>query len=138
MWKMSTLMIVAVLSGILAGCAGANNEKPMPSALSVEIVPTPEVTVTSACMRVSGEQLLLSGKVRRHHPITLPGHVDVDFLTPDGKLIGKKRAKVSGLNRGRRGLVERKFLLRLDAVPPAGCTVRVRYHAPPFGEEVEI
>lgn len=127
---------MAVLSLMLGGCALPRPERMAESTVKLEVVPTQVASVSEARVEQRGEELVISGTVRKYHRFYLPSHVDVVVCGPDGKMLGQVQQRLTGgyfTSRG--GEKEVRFTARLSLTPPAGSTVRVRYHAPSSGEE---
>jgi hypothetical protein len=132
-WKaiIFSFMVLAV-----AGCATHRSALTERSDISLEIVPqSSSVRISRTDAYREGEGFVVAGKVRRPHEIQLPGHVDLSVCSPDGTSLAQKTTQVAGLNSNRRGSLELPFRFRLDFVPPEGAKIRLKYHAPPFGDE---
>jgi hypothetical protein len=102
----------------------------------LEVVPTSPATVSTATATREGEELVISGTVRKPHRFHLPGHVDIVVCGPDGTMLGVVRQHLAaGYLTSRGGAKTVRFTARLHLTPPPGSTVRLRYHAPPLNDE---
>ena len=84
---MAVLLIVAVLSLMLGGCA-INSYKNSGAELAVEVLPVEAASVLKAHARVDDGVLIIFGKVRKSHEFKKAGHVHIEVRKPDGTLVG--------------------------------------------------
>jgi hypothetical protein len=97
---------------------------------SLEFVPSKGIYVSKAYVYQDGDDLVITGKVKRHSgSLSVTGHVDIVILDPKGTTL--KKVAVSHVPRivRRQGASDASFSARLPIIPPKGATVRLGFHS---------
>ncbi|MDX9709872.1 MAG: hypothetical protein RBT64_10000 [Trichloromonas sp.] len=125
-----TLSACAAPNGLSSAKADAVREYPTLA------LPGGSVSISAARAYGQGEDLTISGRLKRLHQLPIPGHMDLLVCAPDGTRLAREQIRVAGLASKRRGLLELPFRTHLPLTPPAGAVIHLRYHAPtaPEGE----
>lgn len=118
----------------LGGCAIPSTYKGDEISVILDIVPTEGASVSEARVVQRGEELVISGKVKKYHEFFLPGHVDIVVCDTQGTAIAQETPRLTGYASKRGGVKEGRFSARLRLTPPAGSVVHVKHHAPASGE----
>ncbi len=96
----------------------------------VEYVPSKGVYVSKTYVYQDGDELVISGKVRRPYAsFAVAGHVDIEMLDPEGTTFKKTIATHIPRIVRRKGPRDASFTVRLPIILPKGATVRVGYHS---------
>ncbi len=96
----------------------------------VEYVPSKGVYVSKTYVYQDGDELVISGKVRRPYgSFAVAGHVDIEMLDPEGTTFKKTIATHIPRIVRRKGPRDASFTVRLPIILPKGATVRVGYHS---------
>jgi hypothetical protein len=133
--KVQKLIVgLTLMATALGGCALPRPDKAGESSISLDIVPTAVGSVSEARAVQKGEELIISGKVRKYHEFFLPGHVDIVLCDSQGTTIAVETPKLTGYAAKRGGMKEGRFSAQVKLPPPPGAKVRVKYHAPSSGE----
>lgn len=127
-WTIKTVLLVLVACGISA-CAGPGTNLVGSQQLSITTLPGVAADVRDIAVRQEGSQVTVRGSVVKLHDFKLPGHVDVVVFGPGGEVVEQARGTITGHASKRGGLRAAKFHAPLQAAPPAGGEIRVRYHA---------
>ncbi len=99
-------------------------------AVLVEYVPSKGVYVSKAYVYQYGDELVISGKVRRPYgSFAVTGHVDIEMLDPEGTTSKKTTATHIPRIVRRKGPRDASFTVRLPIILPKGATVRLGYHS---------
>lgn len=126
---------LALLATVLGGCALSRPGMTVENSVALDIVPTAVASVSEARAVQNGEDLIISGKVKKYHRFLLPGHVDIVVCDPQGAVIAQETPRLTGYASKRGGVKEGRFSARLRLTPPEGSAVHVKYHAPSSGEK---
>jgi len=96
----------------------------------VEYVPSKGVYVSKAYVYQYGDELVISGKVRRPYgSFAVTGHVDIEMLDPEGTTFKKTTATHTPRIVRTKGPRDMSFTMRLPMILPKGATVRLGYHS---------
>jgi hypothetical protein len=133
-----TFRVLADLTVVLllvTGCATFNIPTTDRPDIRVERLPSHSQSVTDVRVYQQEEELVVSGKVTSSNPFYLPGHVDIVLCPPDGVAIDRAQPRIFSHDSKRGGVKTANFTARLPQLPPAGSTIRLKYHAPPFEQD---
>jgi hypothetical protein len=133
--KFSLVLLVLAMAWIWAGCVTAHAEKAVAESIDLEIIPTRVASVSEARVVKKGEDLIVSGSVRKFHEFFLAGHVDIVICDAQGTVIAKETPRLTGHASKGGGVKEGQFSAEVRLVPPPGAKVCVKYHAPASVEE---
>lgn len=125
----------ALLATALGGCTLPRPDKAGESSVSLDIVPTAVASVSEARAVHKGEELTVSGKVKKYHKFFLPGHVDIVVCDAQGNMMAEATPRLTGYASKRGGVKEGRFSTQMRLTPSPGSTVRVKYHAPSSREK---
>lgn len=129
---------LTVILLMITGCATFNIPTTDRPDIRVERLPSHSQSVTDVRVYQQEEELVFSGKVTSSNPFYLPGHVDLVLCAPDGVAIDRAQPRIFSQGSKRGGVKTAKFTARLPQLPPTGSTVRLQYHAPPFGQDAGL
>lgn len=132
------ILSTLVLLLLLTGCAAVNIRTTDRPDIRVEPLPSPTQSVTDVRVYQQAETLVITGTVSSFNPFYLPGHVDIVLCAPDGSTVGRAQPGIVGHATKRGGVKTASFMARLPQLPPAGSTLRLIYHAPPFEQEAGL
>ena len=132
-WIRTLVAGALMLSGVvIAGCGGQGYTA---SGGDVDLPKGDGVRVTWAEVRTDGNGAVVVGRVMPSGAVTRrhAGHVDVEYVDADGKVVAKASSPtIYLLNRGPgKGLQGKAFRVPVAAAPRAGSTLRVTYHHSP-------
>jgi len=88
------------------------------------------VTIVNADVFRVGEDLRVTGLLKRPHPLPMAGHLHVYTYSVDSELTAESKHRVPGLNSKRRGMMRISFNVLLDEVPAGATKVLLEYHSP--------
>lgn len=120
----------AVLPAFLTGCLYGKPDLIRDGSVQLRTEPSKNVVLTGVSARQEGDQLVVSGSVRRRGlpSAVLTGHVDLTLVGPDGKPIQEVAKAYTPSNIPQRGPRQSYFTARFVAVPVEGTTIRLRHH----------
>ena len=135
-WIRTLAAHAMVLGGLaIVGCGGRGPDMVAAGDVALEKVDADGVRVTWAEVRPDATGTVVTGRVMPAGALTrrYAGHVDIEYVGADGKVVAKASSGTIHLaNRGPgKGLKGENFRVGVEAVPPAGGTVRVTYHRSP-------
>lgn len=132
--KMLRKFFLPLLVLTLSACATPNGlSSAKPDAVreyQTLALPGDSVSISAARAYGQGEDLMISGRLKRLHELPMPGHMDLVVCAPDGTRLAREQIRVAGLASKRRGLLEIPFRTQLPLTPPEGAVIHLRYHAP--------
>ena len=101
------------------------------AAFSVDVIDAAKVRISQVNVDWDGENIVVSGKMRRRHnalPVGFMGHVDITIVAPNGGTLKKVGAKYypSRIPRKRSG--GSNFEVSVPMQPSPGITIRVSFH----------
>lgn len=132
------LMGLTVILLVVTGCATFNIPTTDRPDIRVERLPSPSQSVTDVRVYQQEEELVVTGKVTSSNPFYLPGHVDLVLCAPDEVAIDRAQPRIFSYDSKRGGVKTANFTARLLQLPPAGSTIRLQYHAPPFEQDAGL
>ncbi len=134
------VFVILLLMMIFQGCASKGESLVDRGGFSIVIVPTPSkhITVSSVEAYREGDELIISGNVKRFDSSHKTGHVEVVLCSPDGIFLAQTRGSIRGLVSKRRGESEFSFSARFEFSPPKGSKILVKFHAGPDTDKKEL
>jgi len=96
---------------------------------SIVLHPATPVTVKETRVYREGDHLMVSGKVMRMHKVHLPGQMVLTVCAQDGTPLSRETKRMAGLESARKGRMELPFRFRLEALPPEGAMIFLKYRA---------
>ncbi len=123
------ILALAISSFVASACSTNRVNLADNRTVSLERVHSDNITVSRVYVYQDGDQLEISGRVkRRSSSIFNGGHVDIAIISPDGEILEQVSTRYYPRIIRRRGARESFFTARLTAIPPKGSIVRVAYH----------
>ncbi|MFH1241568.1 MAG: hypothetical protein V1689_04320 [Pseudomonadota bacterium] len=125
------VFVILLVMMIFQSCASKGESLVDRGGFSIVIVPTlsKHITVSSVDAYREGDELIISGKVKRFDSSHKTGHVDVVLCSPDGAFLAQTRGSIRDLVSKRRGESEFSFSARFEFSPPEGSRFLVKFHA---------
>ncbi len=128
-----SVLILDMIGFVLSGCSSSRLDLIDNGTFYLEQEPSNNISIFRVHAHVDGDGLLINGRVKRRCASFsgVGGHIDVAIVSPEGeileqvstfytpRIIPRKRARL---------LSGSHFEVRLPAVPPAGSTIRVKFH----------
>lgn len=122
-------MVISTLL-ITAGCASTGADLVKKGVITVEHIPSRYAHTHRVSVHQKGTDIVISGELysRFHQPSFIPGHVDIEVISPEGKLLGQGIGKYYRVG-GRKSKSRRfEFLMQLSANAPQGSKIRIVHH----------
>ena len=119
-------VVLLTIFGIPAGCATMGNDLVANDAVKIEKVGSARGTIGPVRAIQEGEEVALSGEVRRR-PFgrgPIPGFIDLEVLNPQGDVLEQC---VIDYDRPSPNARYANFHAVLEVAPPTGSTIRVRH-----------
>lgn len=135
MRRKSTLWLIAAAS--LGGCATVGPDLTQSGEVSVQRSSSKLVTIQAVTVRQDGEQLVVSGVVRRAPSSNTPiwGHVNVTAFDARGKTVGHAVVAYSPPSLPQKGPRSSQFTARIPARVVQGTVVRIEHHTGGHGRD---
>ncbi len=135
MRAMSILSVVAIM--VLGGCASVGRDLTESGEVSVERSPSKLVSIQAVTVRQDGEQLVVSGVVRRAPLTSTPiwGHVNVTAFDAAGQTVGHAVVRYSPPSLPQKGPRSSQFTARIPAQAMQGTVVRIEHHTGGHGRD---
>jgi hypothetical protein len=132
---MSILSVVAIM--VLGGCASVGRDLTESGEVSVERSPSKLVSIQAVTVRQDGEQLVVSGVVRRAPLTSTPiwGHVNVTAFDAAGQTVGHAVVRYSPPSLPQKGPRSSQFTARIPAQAMQGTVVRIEHHTGGHGRD---
>lgn len=117
-------MVLCVLA-MTVGCA--TNPMSQKAEINIEKVDSSTVRITHAFLKETGEGLVLSGEVKRKHHshASIPGHLHLELIRPDGEVVNK--AEIHHTRKANSDHIA-VFTTVLPSDLAEGSTVRIIHH----------
>jgi hypothetical protein len=113
------------------GCASRGLNLVGKGDVSIELVRSKEILIPGATVVQKGDELVISGKVkRRNSRLIHGGHIDIAIIGPDGETLEHVSTPHIPRIIPRKGTQSAFFTVRLPNHPDSGSIVRVAYHSP--------
>lgn len=124
--------VIAVLFSILAGCAAPNHGARLESGVNIQRADSPAAWVGYTYVKREEDGIHLQGALRNRfsgrRPI--PGHLDIDLLSPDGELLQHLQAEY---HRHNPHSSSAHFSVHIEHSPAPGSVLRVSHHTEGHG-----
>lgn len=133
--KQVTIASIIFATAVLAGLSAEASSDVEKQRIPVELLQSARAKVSSYSLRHEDGKLIVAGRVTSLNPIRIPGHVDLVVCGPDGQAAGYYQAPIYDYASKRGGLKSARFSASITPVPSDDSTIRLKYDAPPTGEE---
>lgn len=135
MRRMRILWLIAVAS--LGGCVTVGPDLTQSGEVSVQRNLSKLVTIQAVTVRQDGEQLVISGVVRRAPSSNTPiwGHVNVTAFDATGQTVGHAVVGYSPPSLPQKGPRSSQFTARIPAQAMQGSVVRIEHHTGGHGRD---
>jgi len=121
--------VMVTLTVITAGCVANREDLVKSGHVTLQKHRTGKVYIAWCNAYEDGNELLMTGVLRRHDTVGLPikAQVDVAVISPDGKVIDEGRSSGIYVPRRMVGRCQsfKRFNVRFSDVPPQGSSIRV-------------
>ena len=127
----SVLVCFAVLSAAVTGCSEVQTANLSSMEVSHENLPLQDIQVMNLDCRQDGEELVVSGRVRRSCNFCyddVRGHVDIVLLDSEGAVLGSVSAFYHPRSIPKGGPRYSSFSTKLKTAVPEGAVIRTAYH----------
>lgn len=124
--KIIFIIVGAALVAMLAGCATAQGLAQQ-QGVKLESVDSGSVRITRTYLDATEEETILRGELERRIPArgSIPGHLHVELIAPDGKVM--KEADIGYVRKSFKSRLA-KFSLPIPEPLVTGSTIRVTHH----------
>lgn len=135
MRRMSILWLIAIAS--LGGCATVGPDLTQNGEVSVQRSSSKLVTIQAVTVQQDGQQLVVSGVVRRVPSSNTPiwGHVNVTAFDAAGQTLGHAVVRYSPPSLPQKGPRSSQFTARVAAQAMQGTIVRIEHHTGGHGRD---
>jgi len=134
----SVLVRFVIFSIVVCGCGEVQTADISSVAVSHENLPLEDIQVFNVDCRQDGEELVVSGRVRRSCNFCcddVRGHVDLVLLDAEGAVLGSASAFYRPRSIPKSGSRYSSFSTRLKMTLPEGAVIRTAYHEYPESAE---
>jgi len=131
--KKTISLISLLMAGSLvwSGCATQQLNLVEKGDVSIELVRSKEIHIPRATVVQDGDELVISGKVkRRHSSLVHGGHIDIAIIGPEGEILDQVSTPHIPRIIPRKSTQTASFTVNLPTHLDYGSTVRVAYHSP--------
>ncbi|MCB2181052.1 MAG: hypothetical protein KQH63_03375 [Desulfobulbaceae bacterium] len=129
-YTLPTLLIVAVMTMFASGCSTIDHNLTQEKGVKIKILDVSNsIYVSSANVHEKNNKVVISGFIKKTSPSSgrIRGHVDINVIDPDGKIIAEKTVLPYPGNSQPNARISR-FSAFLDMTPPPGSVVLVAAH----------
>lgn len=129
-YTLRTLLIVAVMTIFASGCSTIGHNLTQEKGVKVRILDASNsIYVSSVNVREKNNKVVISGFIKKTSPSSgkIRGHVDINVIDPDGKIIVEKTALPHPRN-PHSNVKTSRFTAYLDMTPPPGSVVLMAAH----------
>ena len=131
---LSSILVLLTLLTIASGCAVMPPDLALEGKIRLERIRSEFAHIANVVVNPTDSGTHIWGRVHRQPPLRhsrghIPGHVDIEAITPDGTVLFQVSIAHEPLS-GKQP--EARFFLDVPNMIPAGSTVRVRHHGIPL------
>lgn len=128
-----SVLILDMIGFVFSGCTSSRLNLIDNGTFYLEQEPSSNISIFRVHAYLDGDELVINGRVKRRCAsfIGVGGHIDIAIVSPEGEILEQVSTFYIPriIPRKRAGLISGShFEVRLPAVPPAGSTIRVKFH----------
>ena len=133
---MNKLLLTIPIALVLSSCMNHRVNLLETNAVILQEVVPPELNINTSVYEDDGN-LVVSGRLSRSSLDLrqIPGHIDIEVLSPTGEELASVKATFRSLRTWRRGPNLVAYKAELPGTPPYGSKIKIAYHVgKDFGE----